>query len=154
MVSLGIDVSASKLAFASLGENGEVRHFRHFVLPGIAGARRLAACRLGTTTVIERHFPDACVVIVENPWPGHVLLSIGAVVLEAAQAALPGAVVMDVQAATWKLDSLGNGRASKAAGMEHALALGLLVEDQDCADALCMAQAGWHRWNRDVRESA
>jgi Holliday junction resolvasome RuvABC endonuclease subunit len=83
-----------------------------------------------------------------------VLLSIAGVLMEAAQEAFPGAVVLDMPTQSWKRDSVGHGNASKAEVLEHAHGLGLIGNDQDVADALAMAQAGFESWARRTESAA
>ena len=158
MVSLGIDPSTQKIAVAGLDEDGSVSHQVFYVPGDVAGARRLRYIRQ-VLAVELRQWPTVPVIVVEIPWSprsrgtSFSLLASAAVIMEAAQYAHHDAVVLDTPTASWKDDSIGDGRASKQDVMTHAIGLGLEVDDQDVADALCMAQAGWVRWHAAVRRS-
>lgn len=156
MTALGIDPSTQKIAVSGLDESGEVSHQVFRVPDDVVGARRLRYIR--TLLHVElKQWQDVAVIVVEIPWAprargtSFALLASAAVLMESAQAAHHGAVVLDLQTAVWKELSIGRGGASKEDVMAHALGLGLEVDDQDAADALCMAQAGWVKWWHAVR---
>lgn len=150
MIALGIDPSSRKIATVSLGEDGQITT-RLLPVADERGARRLAFIRSALGVQLSQ-FKDVAVIVVEVPWANpkmgssFVLLSTAGVIMETAQAVHPGAVVLDVPTSSWKLDSVGKGNASKAEVLEHAQARGLDGDDQDLADALCMAECGWYRW--------
>lgn len=152
MIWLGIDVSSRKLAIAGIRESGSITYHAIPIAAGTAGARRLREARDATWAVMGAYRDDGATVTVEIPWASSkggssfVLLSIAAVALEASQAAIPGAVVMDVPTSSWKMESVGYGNASKDDVMRHAAGLGYAGADQDVADALCIAQCGMERW--------
>ena len=157
MVALGIDPSSKRVAVAGLDENGSVSHQVFRIPDDLRGARRLRYIRI-LLEVELRQWTQVAVVVVEIPWANSsssfVLLSSAGVLMESAQAAHHGAVVLDLTTNSWKRDSVGKGNATKDEVMAHAFGLGLDVEDQDVADALCMAQAGWVRWHDVVRSAA
>lgn len=157
MVALGIDPSTQKIAVAGLHESGDVSHQTFRVPADLRGARRLRHIRI-LLEVELRQWSPVPVVVVEIPWANpkkggssFALLASAAVLMEAAQAAHHGAVVLDMPTQSWKSDSVGSGNASKEQVMAHALGLGYDGADQDVADALCMAQSGWVRWHHAVR---
>lgn len=147
---LGIDPSSKKVATSMLATDGSVDFRIAPVPPALRGAHRLHWIRERMKVQLGA-FTDVGMIVVEIPWApkassSFVLLSIAGVLMEAAQAAQPGAVVMELPTASWKLRSVGHGNASKGECMEHAIGLGLDRDDQDLADALCMCQAGWEMW--------
>lgn len=155
MIALGVDVSTKRLAIAGLRADGSITSHALSLDPNRRGAHRLREARTTAWAVLDGYrLQEACAVVVEIPWAANkssfALLSVAAVVLEAAQAALPGAVVMDVPTPTWKLETVGHGNATKAEVMGHVRGLGYEGEDQDVADALCMAQVAWNRWAKEV----
>jgi Holliday junction resolvasome RuvABC endonuclease subunit len=157
VISLGADVSTTKIALAAIDEHGAITTCC-VPVEDARGARRLMQVRAAATAAIPGRFPEIAVAAVEIPWAkgasSFALLSVAAVTLEAIQDAAPGAVVLDVPTSVWKLDSVGHGNASKAEVMEHARGLGLEGDDQDLADALCLAQGVWERWHAATRPTA
>lgn len=159
MVSLGIDPSTAKVAVASLADTGAVDHDTYRIPSDVRGARRLRYIRQ-LLSVELRRFEQVAVIVVEIPWSprsrgtSFSLMGSAAVLMEAAQCAHHGAVVLELPTQSWKADSVGNGNASKAEVMAHAIGLGLDVDDQDVADALCMAQAGWVAWHKATEVAA
>lgn len=154
MKSLGIDVSTKKIAFASIDQRGDIRVESVAIPKDTRAARRLQHVRMGSYSLALRMFSDACVIVVEVPWPGWELLSIAAVTTEAVQSAVVGAVVCNENAAEWKKGTVGHGNASKEQYIAHAQARGYLGDDEDFAAAVCMAEYGWHLWHRDVEGKA
>lgn len=158
MNAIGIDPSTRRIAIAALTDKGRLKH-RILSIPDTRGAQRLRAIRDATADALTA-FSEVAVVVVEIPWANpkfgssFALLSTAAVLMEAAQFAHPGAIVLDMPTQSWKTNSVGHGNASKLAVMEHAYGLGLSVADQDVADAICMAQAGWERWAFVTRTAA
>lgn len=153
MIALGCDVSTKKLAFAGLREDGSITSHVLSLDPNRRGAHRLREARTTAWAVLDSYrLQEVCAVVVEIPWagssPSFSLLGIAAVVMEAAQAALPGAVVLDAPTQVWKRESVGHGNASKGEVADHAAGLGYEGGDQDVADALCMAQAGWNKFRK------
>jgi hypothetical protein len=159
LIALGCDISTRKIAVAGIREDGSLVTRALELSPEARGARRLVGARLTAYAAFGGHAGEACACIVENPLnrrPNMQLLGVAFVVIEAAQAAMPGCVVMDAHVGTWKKEALGDGRggADKAEVMAHAVGLGYTGTDQDVADALCMADAAWGRWHRAQREQA
>jgi Holliday junction resolvasome RuvABC endonuclease subunit len=157
ITAIGIDPAVSKpTAIASLDEQGNIRT-REVNTPGRAvGARRLHMIR-SVALPILRTFSDVAVVTVETPMAvrgqqaGMIsLLQCQGVLLEAAQHAHPGAVVLDSPPTTWKKWSVGSGNASKAEYIAHAQGLGLDSDDEDLCAAVCMAQSGLEKWLRET----
>lgn len=150
---LGIDVSGPKLALGYYGADGNL-DWATFACQR-RGPSRLVYWR---QAIHDRPhlFDDVVTVIVEIPWAAArsswTLLSIAGVVVEAC-AATCGAPVMEMSTGTWKKLSVGHGNAMKPQVLEHAQKLGYTGTDQDVADALCMAQAGWKRYE-DRRQAA
>jgi Holliday junction resolvasome RuvABC endonuclease subunit len=157
MIALGADVSTKKIALAALRDDGTFK-LHNIAVIDARGARRLMQVRAAVRVAVMGRFPETAVAAVEIPWAASAssfsLLAIAAVTLEAIQAAVPGAVVLDVPTQTWKKDSVGHGNASKADVLAHAQGLGYQGDDQDSADALCMAQGAWERWLRAAGEAA
>jgi Holliday junction resolvasome RuvABC endonuclease subunit len=153
MIALGIDVSTRKLAIAGLREDGTITHHALSLDPDRRGARRLREARTTAWAVLDGYrLQDVCCVVVEIPWAANksnfALLAIAGVVMEAAQAALPQAVILDVPTPSWKSETVGHGNATKLEVGDHAAGLGYDGSDQDVADALCMAQMAWDRWSK------
>lgn len=160
MICLGIDPSSKRLAFAALKDDGDIAHHVVVIPDELRGAQRLHSIRRVTVESLQGYGMPV-VIVVEIPWANpkaggssFVLLSIAGVLMEAAQEACPYAVVLDMPTQVWKRDSVGNGNASKADVLTHAQALGMVGTDQDVADALCMAQAGWGAWSRRTETAA
>jgi hypothetical protein len=157
--SVGIDPALAKpTAIAALDEQGNIR--TRTVIGIGAGARRLLMIR-SVALPFLRTFNDVAVITVETPMAvrgqqaGMIsLLQCQGVLLEAAQHAHPGAVVLDSPPPTWKKWSVGNGNASKAEYIAHAQGLGLDSDDEDLAAAVCMAQAGLERFLRETARQA
>ena len=158
MLSLGIDGALTKpIAIASLDDRGDIRTRTVPVPKRVNGAARLAAIRSGMCVVLSQ-FEDVAVVVVETPFGRQSVgltnsLQAQGVILEAAQATHPGAVVMDLSPTGWKTWSVGFGTASKDAYIAHAQALGLDADDEDLASAVCQAQAGMELWLRETRST-
>jgi len=155
MIALGIDVSTKKLAIAGLREDGSITHHVMMLDPDRRGARRLREARTTAWAVLDSYrLQEVCCVAVEIPWAANksnfALLAIAGVAMEAAQAALPGAVILDVPTPTWKSETVGHGNATKLEVADHAAGLGYEGGDQDVADALCMAQLAWDRFAKEV----
>jgi Holliday junction resolvasome RuvABC endonuclease subunit len=156
VIALGIDVSTKKLAIAGIREDGSLVTKALELDPNARAARRLVGARLVAHAALGGHAGECCACIVENPLnrrPNMQLLGVAFVVIEAAQSAMPGAIVMDAHVGTWKKEALGDGHggATKEEVMAHAIALGYEGQDQDIADALVMADCAWGRWNRATR---
>lgn len=151
MIALGIDVSSTKIACGAIDDNGDILTAVGSIATRLRGAHRLVEVRT-TTIALAAAFHDAHIAIVEIPWArtasSFVLLSIAGVVLEALQTALPYAVVLERPTSTWKANSVGFGNATKHEVMEHAHGIGYEGDDQDVADAVCMASAAWAEWWR------
>jgi Holliday junction resolvasome RuvABC endonuclease subunit len=165
---LGIDPSSRRIAVAALKDNGDIAHHVQ-IIPDLRGARRLHFIRRVIVESLQGYGQPA-VVVVEIPWApptrkrkdgktvqggsSFVLLSIAGVLMEAAQEAFPGAVVLDMPTQSWKRDSVGRGNASIPEYVEHAQGLGMVGDDIDVAAALCMAQAGFESWARRTESEA
>jgi Holliday junction resolvasome RuvABC endonuclease subunit len=159
MVALGIDCSTRKLAVAGIREDGSIATHALELSPTARGARRLVGARTVAHAVLQPYAGEACACVIENPLNRRAnmqLLGVAFVVIEAAQAAMPGCVVMDAHVGVWKREALGDGYggADKALVMAHARGLGYEGDDQDLADALTMADCAWGRWHRAQRETA
>lgn len=157
---IGIDVSTRKVAIAGLRRDGSITHHALDINPSARGAHRLRAARDAAWAVLDTYRAQTPIALIEIPrgpqarGSGFSLLACAAVVMEAAQAAIPGAVVMEVVTSKWKVESVGFGNATKEECMEHAKGLGYDGADQDVADALCMAQAAANRWAKHERGGA
>ncbi len=158
MISLGVDISTKKIAIAGIrrGVKGFTLVTRSLDLsPDARGARRLVGARMIAYASLGGHNTEAAIIVVEAPInkaQNYELLAIANVVEEAAQSACQGAVVMSCPPATWKLAVLGRGNATKDDALAFAHGLGYVGDDDDIADALCLAQLGWNRW--DTRRAA
>jgi Holliday junction resolvasome RuvABC endonuclease subunit len=154
---LGIDPSSVRIAVAALTDTGDIGHHVQIIPDGHKGARRLHLIRRVMLQSLQAYGRPE-VVVVEIPWGrtnSFVLHSIAGVLLEVAQEAFPCAVVIDMPTQVWKRDSVGPGNATKGQVLAHAHGLGLIGDDQDVADALLMAQAGFEAWaTRTEREAA
>lgn len=158
MIALGIDVSTTKIAIGGIREDVSLVTKALELDPNARAARRLVGARLIAYAALGGHAGECCACVVENPLnrrPNMQLLGVAFVVIEAAQAAMPGAIVMDAHVGTWKKEALGDGHggASKDEVMAHAIALGYQGDDQDIADALVMADCAWGRWHRATRNT-
>jgi Holliday junction resolvasome RuvABC endonuclease subunit len=156
VIALGIDPGSRRTAVSGLTDAGAVTS-RVLAIPAdLRGARRLVHARNVLAAHLAEH-RDVAVVAVEIPWGGarssFVLLSLAGVILEAAQTAHPGAVVLELTTGEWKRETVGHGAATKEAVLEHAHGIGLVGDDQDAADALCMAQAAFERWTRALEQA-
>lgn len=155
--AVGIDVSTKRLAFATVTADGGAGRMRVADIESSdRGARRLARARACAFSM-TRQFPDAYVYAVEVPFTKHqsfALMGIAAVVLEAVQAAVPDAVVLEVSTGVWKKSTVGFGNATKDHVMGHAHDLGYAGDDQDLADALCIAEFAHEAWVDEVRRGA
>lgn len=154
LTALGVDVSTNKIALVALDTEGDLKAYNVPVMPGQHGAVRLRQVRAAVRAALQGRFPTVHAAMVEIPWAkrgsSFALLSIAGVCLEAVQSVHHGAVVFDVPTQTWKLESVGHGNATKAQVAEHARGLGLLGDDQDQADACCLAQAALERLLRHI----
>jgi Holliday junction resolvasome RuvABC endonuclease subunit len=159
MLSLGIDGALTKpIAIASLDDRGDIRTRTVPVPKRVNGAPRLAAIRSAMSVVVSQ-FDPVVVVVVETPYGRRMSrglmssLQAQGVILEAVQAALPGALVLDLSPDDWKKHSVGHVRASKDEYILHAQGLGLDSDDEDRCAATCMAQAGMELWLRETRST-
>jgi Holliday junction resolvasome RuvABC endonuclease subunit len=151
VICLGIDVATTKLAIGGIREDGSVV-YHVGALPVGTGSRRLLAGLDITHAMLHPYRIDAAVIVVEIPWArassSFALLSMAGIAMAGAQQTCPGAVVIDAPTPSWKLGSVGHGNATKAEVLAHANAIGYEGIDQDCADAVCMAQFAWTRWDQ------
>lgn len=156
MIALGVDVSTKKIAVAGVREDGALTLHALALDHTRRGARRLAEARAAAYAVLAGYSHDCCTVMVEEPAGGQVreLLRVACVVAEAAQAALPGALVWTVGQSVWKRELLGHGHAGKDMSLAFAAGLGYTGTDDDLSDALCLAQLAWDRWNDALGEAA
>lgn len=153
MIALGCDVSTKKVAIAGIREDGTQTHHTLLLDHNQRGARRLVEARSVAFTVLRGYRAECHSVMVEEAWKGDIQ-RIAIVVSEAAQAALPGALVWTASPGMWKRETIGDGAATKDVVMAAAQGLGYEGRDQDLADALVMAQCAWERWNRALGEAA
>ncbi len=159
MIALGIDVSTRKLAIAGVRDDGSIVFHALELSRKARGARRLVGARTAAYGALGAYRTEACVIAVEVPIIGgrannRELLAVAYSVVEAAQAACPDAVVMDVPLSTWRKAVLGRGNADKDDALRYAAGLGYHGDDVDLAEALCVAEYGWGRWRAATREKA
>ncbi len=154
MISLGVDIAVAKpIAIASLDDNGTI-HTRKVGRFQGNGAQRLAAIR-SALVVVFSEYREVQVIAVETPFSRHMnasltaLLQAQGVALEAAQAAHPGAVVVEPAPQQWKCGSVGK-NCSKPEYIAHAQGMGLDSGDEDLAAAVCLAQFGFLAWWREI----
>jgi len=147
MIAIGIDLSVTKAAIGGVRADGNLATHTIALNPGLNGAHRLKELRATTRAVLGAYRAIGVAVLVEQP-PNPTLRDMAAVAMEAAQAAIPGAVVMSIGPTGWKLESVGRGNATKPECLEFARALGYEGDDQDLAESLCMADVAWSRWKR------
>lgn len=154
-----MDVSTRKIAIGGIRDGGKIVTSVLELDPDARGARRLVGARLTAFAAFGAYRTECGACAVEIPLIKRAdlrLLGVAAVVLEAAQAAMPGTVVMDVPVARWKKGALGDGHgnADKAEVMAHALTLGYQGSDQDVADALVIADYARGLWERATAGAA
>jgi hypothetical protein len=161
LIALGVDVSTRALAIAGIRDDDRrsIVTRKLELNPKARGARRLVAARTVAHAALGGHATEACVIAIEVPIIGgrannKELLAVAYVVVEAAQAACPNAIVMDVPLSTWRKHVLGHGNADKAAALAYGTELGYTDGDDDVAEALCVAEYGWGRWRTATREQA
>lgn len=144
---LGIDVATSKLALAWIDAEG---HTSHVVLraPDHLDANRRLAWHHHHLAQMRRFLLERVVaVVVEVPWApsrnDFHLLGTAAVVI-AALCVPGGPPVLELTAGQWKVRCGLAGNAGKAEVLAFARdVLGYEFADQDVADALAIAHAGW-----------
>lgn len=149
MRSIGIDPDSTAFVMVSMDEDGGVVTRRVPLVKTRDQAARLVNIRMMATFQLVAE-NDVAVITIEIPWgnPSNPhLMAIHGVLQEAAKWTHPDAVVLATPTQSWKKDTVGRGNATKAEVMAHARARGLSESDQDLADALCMAESGWSRWN-------
>jgi Holliday junction resolvasome RuvABC endonuclease subunit len=152
MIAVGLDVSTRRIAIAAVTD--EVRRVQVVELDARErGARRYMQARAAVRAAIEHKFRDATVFGVEVPFTPHqnqALMGLAAVSLEAVQAAMPYAVVLDLNTGTWKKDTVGHGNATKDQVAAWALGLGYDGDDQDVCDAIGVAVCARERWLAEI----
>jgi Holliday junction resolvasome RuvABC endonuclease subunit len=139
---VGIDPAASKgIALVSVGEAKSAIVHTSPVFK-VSEAQRLVAIRRW----VNHHTPKSSVcVLVEQQYMGKILPAIGAVCVEGAQAAAPGAVVIEMMPSSWRKALSGSGKMSKDEAMNVAEEYGVPRQD-DLAEALCLALVARKRW--------
>lgn len=155
MIAVGVDVSSKKLAFASVDTDGPHK-VSVWPLTEKEPARLFAQAR-SVAMATTRRFPGAYIFAVEIPYTPHQnfkLMGVAAVVVEAIQSSCPGAVVLDVSTGAWKKETVGFGNATKDHVLAHARAQGYEGDDQDVADALCVAEYAREVWLAEGRRAA
>ena len=145
----GVDVSTRRIAFGAYAEGTDgplVRAWSVEVPDGLDPPARLAAIRRLVMDVCHDTQPmqRPTLVVVEDantgPSANKPLLAAVAVVVEGLYSALR-CPVMEMPIGTWKRRSLGRGNAKKPEVWSHAVSLGANPQNQDEADAVCVAQA-------------
>jgi Holliday junction resolvasome RuvABC endonuclease subunit len=159
VLCVGVDVSTKALAVGGIRADRSITVSRLELDPKARGARRLVGARSTAYGVLSAFAADVAVIAVEVPIVGgrannKELLAVAYVVVEAAQAACPGAIVMDVPLSTWRKDVLGRGNADKHDALWHVEKFGDMGDDHDIAEALCVAEYAWQRWDAATREQA
>lgn len=153
MIALGIDLSVRKLAIGGLRDDGTLTHHAFALDASLRGADRLVSLRRIAVAGLAPYASQAHVVLVEDVWRGE-LQRMAAVVEEAAKSTIPGAMVICLRPSQWKVWAIGHGDATKDALMAHAHRRGYDGDDQDIADALCMASGASERWQPQVEDAA
>lgn len=147
-VLLGLDVQLTRLGWATADlDTGAPRRCGAFPMGREPAQVRHALAGVQTNGRFD--VPD--LVYVEGPYVGpnrmgslrHAMV-IGQVV-QACDRRWPYAPVVVIPISDWKRACDLPGNASKAAVFASALMLGFHPEDQDAADAACIAYAGWVR---------
>lgn len=142
MIALGLDISTTEFAIATLDDHGDHHAFR-VPIPQAKGARRLCAARSGLISSLRYRDIHTDVAFIEIPWtprPNLALMTLAGTAMEGIQCIYPGAVVIEGSASVWKKQTVGNGQATKDQVMAHACGIGYTGTSQDEADALVMAQ--------------
>ena len=143
--TFGIDVSTKRIAIACYGDGvadvGSVD-----IKQDVRGAARLVRVRRAALKAARRHVHYPSLIVVEDANVGAAankpLIQAVGVVLEAMAYAYT-CPVAESPIGTWKKAALGRGNAVKADVWEGALAHGFAPENQDEADAACVAVAAY-----------
>lgn len=147
----GIDVGTKRIAFGTTNGRSESVEIARG-----KGGERLYDARTKTWHMareLAADEPPLCVFMeapAGNPRPHPSLIQMCGVATEAIYAALANVyrhpvTVFEIPVASWKKLALGRGNATKGDVMEWAEAAGLRPANQDEADALAIAQAGFLR---------
>jgi hypothetical protein len=159
LLYIGVDVATTKLAFASINSTGELSDRVIQLVAGVRGARRDMGAAIATRRLLAPvdamgNGTIACIGVEVPVGQGTELPGLGRVVAAAAQEAVPAATVFHVNVGTWKKSTVGAGNATKDMVARHAAELGYVGDDQDVADALCVAEHVRGLWVRSTREAA
>lgn len=145
----GVDVALSRLAFACVAlDSGAVSARTLFTGSGATEGERLGLLDRQARVFARQLAGDSppAVVWVEQPSGRHRALQLTYCtgVVQAALFEAVGVPVWTIPSSAWKRRALGPGRgnATKAQVRAYVDALGIVVDGQDEADAVCIALAG------------
>lgn len=153
VLSLGVDCSTTQTALVVIDHNGfhALRRVIHDTKE--QGARRLMQIRAAVGGALDCARWDLHVATVEVPVNVHrsfALESCAAVVLEVIQQRYPHLIVLDPTPRQWQAFVFDTAVRGKHQALEHASAHGLDTDDDNLADALCLAEYGRELYIRDV----
>lgn len=152
-LALGIDCSTTCTALVLVDDDGFRAHrlVKHKTVD--QGARRLMQVReqVFVTLQISGWTPDVCAVEVPlNVHRSFALESCAAVVMECVQTRWPQLIVLDPtprQWQSWVFEGMVRG---KGQALAYAAAAGLVTDDDNLADSLCIADYARALYGRDV----
>lgn len=151
--SLGVDVNTKVTAMVVVGQGAVHDTMLVHHRTGEQGPRRLMMIREAVRSALAGAHWRVDVAAVEIPvnhhrsWP---LESAASVVQEAVQAHFPHAIVLDPEPSHWQEATIGAGRDAKPRSLAHARANGLETDDDNLADAYCLAEYARELYLRDV----
>lgn len=157
LLALGVDCSTTQTAMVVLDHTG-FRALRRVVHDTKEqGARRLMQIRAAVGGTLDMAAWDLSVATVEVPLNvqrSFALESCAAVVLEVIQHRYPHLIVLDPTPRQWQSFVLGGSVKGKGQALAHAEGLGLETDDDNLADAACIAEYGRELYIRDVLRRA
>jgi hypothetical protein len=157
LFALGVDCSTKATALVVLDHTGYYQHRLVVHDTKEQGARRLSQIRAAVGAVLDLAAWDLSVAAVEVPLNHNrsfALESCAAVVMECIQARYPHLIVLDPDPSAWQADTIGRGKDAKDRALAHAAANGFDTDDDNLADAYCIAEYGRELFIRDVLRSA
>jgi Holliday junction resolvasome RuvABC endonuclease subunit len=157
LFALGVDCSTLATAMVVLDHTGYYQHRLVAHDTREQGARRLMQIRAAVGGVLDLAQWDLTVAAVEVPLNHNrsfALESCAAVVMECVQTRYPHLIVLDPTPNEWQTDTIGSGKDAKDRSLAHAAANGFDTDDDNLADAYCIAEYARELYIRDVLRSA